>query len=62
MNPERYTMPDIDLDIPDNRREEVLAYVSQNMVIITWRKLPRLVRWCENGFTGRCTCFRVVPE
>ena len=22
-------MPDIDLDIPDNRREEVLAYVSQ---------------------------------
>ena len=29
LNPERYTMPDIDLDIPDNRREEVLAYVSQ---------------------------------
>lgn len=26
---ERYTMPDIDLDIPDNRREEVLQYVSQ---------------------------------
>jgi DNA polymerase-3 subunit alpha len=29
LNPERYTMPDIDLDIPDNRREEVLAYVNQ---------------------------------
>lgn len=29
LNPERYTMPDIDLDIPDNRREEVLAYVRQ---------------------------------
>lgn len=27
LNPERYTMPDIDLDIPDNRREEVLNYV-----------------------------------
>ncbi|MDT2745137.1 DNA polymerase III subunit alpha [Enterococcus asini] len=29
LNPERYTMPDIDLDIPDNRREEVLHYVQQ---------------------------------
>lgn len=29
LNPERYTMPDIDLDIPDNRREEVLKYVQQ---------------------------------
>lgn len=28
LNPERYTMPDIDLDIPDNRREEVLQYVK----------------------------------
>lgn len=29
LNPERYTMPDIDLDIPDNRREEVLHYVQE---------------------------------
>lgn len=29
LNPERYTMPDIDLDIPDNRREEVLQYVQK---------------------------------
>ncbi|WP_165007175.1 MULTISPECIES: DNA polymerase III subunit alpha [unclassified Enterococcus] len=29
LNPERYTMPDIDLDIPDNRREEVLDYVRE---------------------------------
>jgi len=29
LNPERYTMPDIDLDIPDNRREEVLIYVRE---------------------------------
>ena len=29
LNPERFTMPDIDLDIPDNRREEVLHYVKE---------------------------------
>ncbi|WEG74164.1 DNA polymerase III subunit alpha [Vagococcus intermedius] len=29
LNKERYTMPDIDLDIPDNRRDEILNYVSQ---------------------------------
>ena len=27
LNPDRQTMPDIDLDIPDNRRQEVLRYV-----------------------------------
>lgn len=29
LNPDRKTMPDIDLDIPDNKREEVLSYVAQ---------------------------------
>ncbi|MGX7174071.1 DNA polymerase III subunit alpha [Enterococcus ratti] len=29
LNPERYTLPDIDLDIPDNRREEVLDYLRK---------------------------------
>lgn len=29
LNPERYSMPDIDLDIPDNRRQEVLRYVQE---------------------------------
>lgn len=28
LNEERYTMPDIDLDFPDNRREEMLEYVK----------------------------------
>lgn len=28
LNKERYTMPDIDMDIPDNKREEVLQYVN----------------------------------
>ncbi|MBC1970403.1 DNA polymerase III subunit alpha [Listeria marthii] len=27
LNPERITMPDIDLDFPDNRRDEVISYV-----------------------------------
>lgn len=29
LNKERYTMPDIDLDFPDNRRDEVLHYVLE---------------------------------
>lgn len=29
LNKERYTMPDIDLDFPDNRREEILQYIHQ---------------------------------
>lgn len=29
LNPERAQMPDIDLDLPDNRRDEVLRYVHQ---------------------------------
>ncbi|AYW48261.1 DNA polymerase III subunit alpha [Tetragenococcus osmophilus] len=29
LNPERNTMPDIDLDIPDNQRETVLQYVKE---------------------------------
>lgn len=29
LNPERQSMPDIDLDFPDNRREMLLAYVAE---------------------------------
>lgn len=29
LNPERYTMPDIDLDFPDNRRYDMLQYASK---------------------------------
>jgi len=29
LNPERITMPDIDIDFPDNRRDEVIEYVKQ---------------------------------
>ena len=29
LNPERISMPDIDMDFPDNKRDEVLAYVRE---------------------------------
>jgi len=29
LNPERVTMPDIDMDFPDNKRDEVLQYVKE---------------------------------
>ncbi|WP_148631004.1 DNA polymerase III subunit alpha [Bacillus sp. E214] len=29
LNPERITMPDIDIDFPDNRREEMIRYVAK---------------------------------
>ncbi|WP_026693669.1 DNA polymerase III subunit alpha [Peribacillus kribbensis] len=29
LNPERVSMPDIDIDFPDNRRDEVIAYVAE---------------------------------
>lgn len=29
LNPERITMPDIDIDFADNRREEIIEYISQ---------------------------------
>lgn len=29
LNPDRMTMPDIDMDFPDNRRDEVIRYVQQ---------------------------------
>lgn len=29
LNPERITMPDIDMDFPDNKRDQVLQYVKQ---------------------------------
>ncbi|BCR35497.1 DNA polymerase III subunit alpha [Mariniplasma anaerobium] len=29
LNPERITMPDIDLDFPDNKRDEVISYVKE---------------------------------
>ncbi len=29
LNPERVSMPDIDIDFPDHRRDEVIEYVAK---------------------------------
>jgi len=29
LNPERISMPDIDIDFPDNKRDQVIQYVAQ---------------------------------
>jgi len=29
LNKERYTLPDIDIDIPDNKREQILQYIAE---------------------------------
>jgi len=34
LNPERVTLPDIDTDISDKRRDEVINYVVENMAEI----------------------------
>ncbi len=45
LNPERITMPDIDIDIQDNRRDEVVKYIfdkygsNKTALIITYSKL-----------------------
>ena len=56
LNPERYTMPDIDLDIPDNRRDEILQYVRQNTGKNIWHRLRRLAPWRPKWF---CEMFLV---
>lgn len=43
LNPERVTMPDIDLDFADNRRDEVLEYVRQKY------GLDRVAQICTFG-------------
>ena len=39
LNPERVSMPDIDIDFCIKRRGEVIDYISENMAMITWLKL-----------------------
>ena len=43
LNPERVSMPDIDIDFQDDRRDEVVHYVVENMVKIMLLKLLRLI-------------------
>lgn len=38
LNPERVTLPDIDIDFLDTRREEVIEYVAKNIGKSMWHK------------------------
>ncbi|WIG61858.1 MAG: DNA polymerase III alpha subunit [Ktedonobacterales bacterium] len=40
LNPERMSMPDIDMDFPDDRREEVIRYVADKY---GWEKVGQIV-------------------
>ncbi len=49
LNPERVSMPDIDVDFCFERRQEVIDYVEENMVKTAWfRSLPS-VRLAARG-------------
>lgn len=39
LNPERVTMPDIDIDFEDTRRERVIQYVQENMASYMYLEL-----------------------
>ena len=45
LNPERVSMPDIDIDFCMRRRGELIEYVTQKYGRETWRRLLRLERW-----------------
>lgn len=45
LNPERISMPDIDIDFNDERRDEVIAYVAKNMAKGMLPKLLRSAQW-----------------
>jgi hypothetical protein len=45
LNPERVTLPDIDIDFCMNRRGEVIEYVTANMAAKMFRKSSPLEQW-----------------
>jgi DNA polymerase-3 subunit alpha len=57
LNPERRSMPDLDIDFSDDGREKVIAYVRSNTARRAWRKSLRSgpcwhAWWC--GTWGGC--------
>ncbi len=48
LNPERISMPDIDTDFPDNRRDEVIQYVEERMDINMFLISLLLILWQPN--------------
>ncbi len=45
LNPERVSMPDIDIDFCMRRRGEVIEYVTGNTAARTWRRSSRSGPW-----------------
>ena len=45
LNPDRISLPDIDVDFDDDGRGRVLNWVTENMVRKRWRISLHTVRW-----------------
>ena len=45
LNPDRVTMPDIDIDFQDSRRDEVIEYVTASTATTGWRRSSPSGRW-----------------
>lgn len=45
LNPDRISLPDIDVDFDDDGRGRVLNWVTENMVRKRWRISLHMVRW-----------------
>ena len=60
LNPERVSLPDIDIDFCMRRRGEVIEYVRQKYGQESWRKSSPSGRWrrrrCSRMRAGRWTC------
>lgn len=48
LNPDRVSLPDIDIDFDDHGRQKVIDYVIKNMAPIRWRKLQHTEPWQLN--------------
>ncbi|MFN8639984.1 MAG: DNA polymerase III subunit alpha [Dehalococcoidia bacterium] len=56
LNPERISMPDVDFDFADDRRDEVMRYAAERYKATAWRRSSRVRHpRCEGGNpdTGR---------
>ena len=52
LNPERVSMPDIDVDFCFERRQEVIDYVRRNMAMTVSFRSLRLVHWQREALSG----------
>lgn len=48
LNPDRISLPDIDIDFDDDGRADVLRYVTENTVLRKWRISSLMALWRQN--------------